>query len=501
MIIPFARTPVIKGFTAAACMLIVATALPADDGAVRRSGYTSGVSVHDPSIVQTPEGYYIFGSHMEVARTENLRTWTRVASGVTRNNKLFDNLFTDLAAFEYVGRNNEGSYSVWAPDVIYNRAMGKYVMYFCTTSTYIKSNLCYATSDSIEGPYSFQGIILYSGFTRLDIEATDVLNVVDEDHARRYRTGSRYNNILWPNAIDPNVFYDADGRMWMTYGSWSGGIFILEIDEETGLPIHPAADEENGVDPYFGTHLLGGGHQSIEGPYIVYDSTSEYYYLFVSYGSLVSDGGYQIRVFRSRRPDGPYLDPRGQTLGTVTDHSAYGLKLIGNYALPSLLLAYMAPGHCSALIREDGTRLLVFHVRFDDGGERHEPRVHQWFLNEDDWPVLAPSIYGGETLADQGFPRRRLSGAYQLVGFGTDISARIAEPTTVTLRALGSVVDQDGRKIGQWTATRGTPYATLTLGDVEYTGVFLEQTDEAGNHVMSFTAASETNESIWALRY
>ena len=40
-------------------------------------------------------------------------------------------------------------------------------------------------------------------------------------------------------------FYDKDGRMWMVYGSWSGGIFLIEIDEETGYPIYPEADEEN----------------------------------------------------------------------------------------------------------------------------------------------------------------------------------------------------------------------------------------------------------------
>ena len=45
--------------------------------------------------------------------------------------------------------------------------------------------------------------------------------------------------------------------MWMVYGSWSGGIFLIEIDEETGYPIYPEADEENLVDSYYGKKLLG----------------------------------------------------------------------------------------------------------------------------------------------------------------------------------------------------------------------------------------------------
>jgi arabinan endo-1,5-alpha-L-arabinosidase len=241
------------------------------------SRYSSRVSVHDPSVVRTQDGYYVFGSHMEVARSTDLRTWSRVATGVNAANPLFDNLFTDRAAFEYVGRNDLGWYSVWAPDVIYNPTMGKHVMYFCTSSTYVKSSLCMATADTVEGPYTYQRILLYSGFTRLNIDKTDVLSVVDADHAERYLKGSRYENNLWPNAIDPNAFCDAEGRMWMVYGSWSGGIFLLETDQHTGTLIHPDADEATGVDPYFGKHLLGGGHLCIEGAYVVYDASSRYY--------------------------------------------------------------------------------------------------------------------------------------------------------------------------------------------------------------------------------
>ena len=40
-------------------------------------------------------------------------------------------------------------------------------------------------------------------------------------------------------------------KMWMVYGSWSGGIFLLEIDENTGKVIHPKADEKNNVDGIF----------------------------------------------------------------------------------------------------------------------------------------------------------------------------------------------------------------------------------------------------------
>ena len=126
---------------------------------IKKGGFTAGASVHDPSIIKDNGTYYIFGSHMESAKSTDLRNWTGFSSGVNAENKLFDNLFDgeedgNPAAFTYVGKNDEGGYSVWAPDVIYNEKMGKYVMYFCTTSSYVKSNICFATADNIEGPYN-----------------------------------------------------------------------------------------------------------------------------------------------------------------------------------------------------------------------------------------------------------------------------------------------------------------------------------------------------------
>ncbi len=33
---------------------------------------------------------------------------------------------------------------------------------------------------------------------------------------------------------------------------------------------------------------------------------------------------------------------------------------------------------------------LVYHTRFNDGGEGHSPRVHQMIVNEDGWPCELP---------------------------------------------------------------------------------------------------------------
>lgn len=289
----------------------------------------------------------------------------------------------------------------------------------------------------------------------------------------------------------------------MVYGSWSGGIFLLEIDEQTGLPIHPEADEENKVDPYFGKLLMGGGHQSMEAPYILYDANSGYYYLFVSYGSLQREGGYQIRVFRSESPDGSYVDMNDSCPETGTNNAYYGLKLSGNYNLPSLTCAYMATGHNSAFIDEDGKMYVVYHTRFDEGTEYHEPRVKQMFLNEEGWPVILPYATDGETISDTGYDTSKLVGTYYFINQGMKIDSAIAEPTLIELKEDGTVTgtDENGDSFeGTWSVTEGTAYMKFSYNDIDYSGVFCEQNDEAGTPVMVFTAAGK-NRSIWGVKY
>lgn len=473
---------------------------------IKTASIKAGVSVHDPSILEVDGTYYIFGSHMSAASSTDLRTWTSIGNGYTPSNPLFDNLFATEHVFDYSGSGgsviptDDGGKHVWAPDVIYNKAQGLYYMYFCTSSTWNASNLCYATSEKPEGPYTWKGALIYSGFTSESIGATDVLDYVTEDYAlSNYVTlGDEYDYEDYPNAIDPTVFYDEDGKMWMVYGSWSGGIFLLEIDESTGEVIHPEADPEHNVDAYFGKRLIGGGHKSIEGPYILYDEQSGYYYLFVSYGSLTSNGGYQIRVFRSETVDGEYVDMNGQYPTKGLNHTYYGLKMSGNYYLPSLTKAYMATGHNSAFVDEDGKMYIVYHTRFDDGQEYHEPRVHQFFLNEEGWPCMLPYATDGESISAEGYDKDEIVGEYYMLDQGTNVDAEIAEPVKVILSARGNVYG-DGIT-GTWEAKSRTYYVHITMNEVEYSGVFCEMNDEAGTPVMTFSMVG-ANKSIWGVKY
>ncbi|RKM58765.1 arabinan endo-1,5-alpha-L-arabinosidase [Butyrivibrio sp. CB08] len=464
----------------------------------------SGGSLHDPQIIVGDDGtYYCYGTHMTAATSKDLSKWDMWGDGVNSSNKIFDNVIAEpFDAFSFVGKNDQGGYSVWAPSVIYNKKTGKYMMYFCTTSTYIKSNICLATSDNINGPFHYEKTIIYSGFTKPDLELTNYEEIMGDDvkTRTRYISGGAFNNQLWPNAIDPAMFYDADDRLWMVYGSWSGGIFVLELDEETGEPIRPETNDETETDAYYGKRVIGGFHHPIEGPYIHYDKTTGYYYLFLSYGNLQTDGGYQIRVLRSDKPDGTYVDVTGASLGIKGDldnFANYGTKLMGNYTLPSLNVTYMAPGGQSTFEDKDGKLYVVYHERFKGKGEFHAVRVHQMAMNEDGWPCIFPFNTCGEALSESGYKTGDITGTFYVVDHGLEINNLVNEPSECQF-ADGQI---NGGITATYEVTEGTNFITIKTADVTYKGILVEMKDEAGNNTLCFSAIGDNNHSIWGVKY
>ncbi|MBQ9699392.1 MAG: family 43 glycosylhydrolase, partial [Lachnospiraceae bacterium] len=211
-----------------------------DFGVITPSGkYTSvgtRVSVHDPSIEYdaTSGQWYIFGSHTAFARTKNLINWTMFEKEGTSNAK-YGAIFAKSG--EYAARGGAGydiKGNLWAPDVIYNKDMKKWCMYRSVNGSNFYSSIAMATADSIEGPYTYQGTVVWSGMTTADdVAQTDYKKVTGTTDVSRYTSQGWW--YYGTNAIDPCVLYDKDGQLWMVYGSWFGGLFMLKLDNKTGL--------------------------------------------------------------------------------------------------------------------------------------------------------------------------------------------------------------------------------------------------------------------------
>ena len=526
----------------------------------------SRVSVHDPSIVHTTgDTYYLVGTMRGFASsTDHMQNWTGLnGDGIfgtvndqgavvkcsfteafnTNQTKTVRALvngtvtevpFGNFNAAEWAHADQEDwdlAGNMWAPDLIYNPTMQKWCMYQSINGDYWHSVIVLLTADEITGPYVYQGPVHFSGFRNtttpeLNWKRTDLEVVLGTQSTlpSRYNKGNNWPQY-WTNDIDPCVFFDEDGQLWMVYGSWFGGIFIIKLDKETGLRdytvTYPIENDGQGralSDPYFGKRIAGGYWSSGEGAYIKH--IGDYYYLFVSYGGYAPDGGYEMRTFRSATPDGVYLD--------ATDHDACyhdrywlnygpdaqtngGMKLLGAYnGWGFQTVGECAQGHNSVTVDDVGRAFVIYHTKFNDGMPEkgfHSVRVHQLFLNEDGWLCAAPFEYDGEGDTDAGlaagcrYTTEEIVGTYDVLIHKYKMDyAHFEEvtPIQLTLNANGTV---SGALTGNWSMKEGTAYITLKAGSVSYKGVVLQQqVDGHKLKAVGITASAQNGVSLWAYK-
>lgn len=552
-------------------------------GAYTTRNYAKRIVCHDPSIIIDTIGqpkdnprYLIYGSHLGAGYTSeslNYQQWTAFGGGETNSCTLFCDLngnrvtyanaynthaikqvkdvngqlvtFGNFNAHNWQKTGNKVQGMQWAPDVIWNPTMQKWLMYMSVNGDNWCSSIVCMTADNVQGPWTYQGPVVFSGFQgtydHVGFTKTDDYKHTDLEIAlgslsslpARYKQGGSWGSY-WPNCIDPCVFYDHEGKLWMSYGSWSGGIFMFELDETTGLrdytvkyesKFSSGSDYRNCIeDPYYGKKIAGGWYNSGEASYI--QRIGNYYYLFMSYGGLSGYGdywatGYQMRIFRSENPDGPYKDclttaGRNATFASAfTDFgsntaSDYGVRLMSCYKWDTMPFAEIAQGHNSAMVDHKGRAFVVYHTRQNNGNEGHSVRVHQLFQNQDGWIVAAPYEYDGETATQddiqntQAFTAEEVAGDYQLIFHKYRQNSAVQEhetPFNVSLQADGTV---SGTYTGSWELVPGTSYINVTLKGaktsnqaVTFGGVLTRQTIDYTNiPALCFTALSSSSGSV-----
>lgn len=322
---------------------------------------------HDPAIYQDDITgmYYIYTTDAVCQKSEDLIHWSMVGQIVEAPPK---------ESQEWVGGP-----AIWAPDIVKE---GEEYRLYCSNSSWGVRRSCIflAVSDNPEGPFIPRGCVL------------------------------KTHDDMPVNAIDANIITDVKtNEQYMVYGSFWGGCYVIKLDRETGL----AAEDGIGQCLARRPEWTSG---AIEGPYMIYNPDTEYYYLFVSYGSLKTD--YQIRVGRSKNVTGPFLDYNGIDMTDVSDgDGSLGLMQFCGYQWNEGI-PYMAPGHNSVLHNKDDEWYIVCHIRqknfFPDGYlEPSTMQVRKIYWTEDGWPVVAAQPYTGEI--PQEIPQEVLLGTYERI--------------------------------------------------------------------------------------
>lgn len=430
-----------------------------DETIIKDSKQWGELNTHDPSIIKVKDYYYTFSTDasygnmhklgIQIRKSKDLITWEYVGTA-------FENFEQDCSeVIEYAKLDVSKHEGLWAPDIVY--VDGVYRLYY-SASTFGSSRSCIGLAESkkIEGPYVHKGIVYES----------------------------QANAVTKPNAIDPSIVEDKEGNMYMSFGSFFGGIFILPLENSTGF-IKEGAKE---------IKIAGGRGSSIEGPYIIYSEETNYYYLFVSYGSLSSD--YNVRVGRAKEVTGPYEDANGNSLDNLAigNEEKIGTKIMGGYTFlsdPGVVQSkgYMAPGHNSVL-KENGAYYMIHHTRT-------YALPHYWFymnvrgmsFNKFGWPVIYPNRYYGEELEDI----LNIEGSYAIIEHFSDSNDKAHKSKRVELL--------DGKITGALTGSYQIydDYKIEIIIDGSlYDGVILKQYDwEREREVIAFTIMNEEGKCIW----
>ena len=294
-----------------------------------------GLHVHDPStIMRDGDEFWLFSTGRGVVsrRSTNLVNWSA-------GPPVFAQLPASVTNFLPAHRG-----WLWAPDLI--RLNNRWLLYY-SISEFGKNTSAIAVATN----------------PTLDPEAP---NFAWRDEGTVV-TSSATNNF---NAIDPALFLDNDGRLWMAFGSFWSGIKMIELDPDTGKRIAPDS-------PQYSLAWI----KSIEAAALI--KRNGHYFLFVNWGTCCrgTNSTYEIRVGRASKVTGPYRDrddrdlrDGGGTLFMVTEGPRIG------------------PGHASVL-REGANEYVSFH--FYDGTRGGTPtlgiRRLEW--DADGWPEAGAWVY------------------------------------------------------------------------------------------------------------
>ena len=301
--------------------------------------------VHDPVIIEQDGVYYLFhtGPGITSWRSDDRIHWDTI-----------DPVFPTLP--EWMHDTVEGfTGHIWAPDISYHN--GQYYLYYSVSAFGLNTSCIGLATNETLNP--------------------DEENYQWVDHGIVVQS---YPGLTKWNAIDPNVVVADDGEVYLSFGSFWGGLFIAKLTDDltrlaedwqyltciaTRYPFPERASQEG--------YPVDSGNGAIEAPFIYHHDG--YYYLFASidYCCQGPNSSYKMIVGRSRNVKGPYLDSEGVSL---LDGGG-DILLTGDEN-------WYAVGHCG-VSAFDGEEYLVYHgydVQDPAGRARLLIRAIRWT-----WPV------------------------------------------------------------------------------------------------------------------
>ena len=467
---------------------------------------------HDPVIVEDNGTFYVFGTDnygpfgYQIRKSTDLINWEYVGVAIPE----FGDSNTVLAkgeagesplqeVYDYLAESSKfDCATLWAPEV-YPAADGGYWLYGSWTTTFgsYRSIIFQCHADSVTGPYEYVDMIVFSNNELMDAGLGGI------------------------NAIDAAVVEDPDGGLWLSYGSFSTGFAMIELDPETGLrkdgyTYDMIVNGEITADQYVGEHYMEirnteGSTLSYHADVPVYTgniATEEYdeskwttqssYYLMGSNGSLSEN--YNMRVWKSEAVNGGYTSLNGLNGNKVSGSFSWREKA----GQASIRYDYFCPGHNDMITTSAGVNLIVYHNRVTmNDASKHYLFLSMYDFNSNGDLVISPNRYAGESVrtVDPAEITGLTKGEYDMVKLKTTVLNNSGEATPVwctegvKFKKNGTI---SGAVSGSW-KMYGDHYIYLEIDGAKYYGSVMPAWIEknGGNGGLTISALSEEGTAIY----
>lgn len=528
-------------------------------------GSRSAYNIKDPSVIFDEKSgyYYCFGSDNVVVRSKDLINWTdrtkyfkvpeNAESLSVMNFDQFPSVKKWAAEHGYdsdlVYSTDENDRTPLAPCLVKNGST--YYLYYslCKSKNANEAAIFCVKTDDLE--YSVNNNIW-----------TDVGLVIstcgyNKGENKKDAANACYDESI---AVHPSVI-SASGKLYMIYGSYfgedslKGGIYLVELDEKTGLLKEKSSlnnqGEEistlHGEDRFQTGKLiakpgsvpsLGKNEGSmITAADILYNSESKYFYLFTTYGDEQTN--YNIRVSRSKSIQGPYLDCLGNSMeefGTSKKNNQYtkGLKLIAGYNFEKSSAggaSYSDIGRASTgspcvFQSENGEWIMALQSRiyYKANGEivtgnqiakdneltvntESALEIRQLLFSAGKWPLAVPEVYAGEKVGES-VSLSNMSGNWDVIifdnGADDDDKSAIERNGSQVVSIIGDVVISEndirsGKEVrSDGISKSGKTAYTVKIDGVSYTVYPVKAWDwELSDGALTFTGVGEDGSTIW----
>lgn len=340
-------------------------------------------NVHDPSCLRIGDTYYMYSTDaifrggrrtdadknvpigfIQVRTSKDLVQWNFEGWA-------FPEIPKEAKDWVLLHSDNKGATNIWAPYIVHFK--DKFRLYYCVSAFGLQTSyIGLAESDSPLGPWIQKGAVV------------------------KTQRGDKMN------AIDPSIVSDADNsKMWMHYGSYFGGLYVVELNPETGLT--SIADDQG----HSTARRANLRKDNIEAPEIIYNPAFKKYYLFMSYDPLMTT--YNVRVGRSDKPEGPFLDFFGNDLRDTINHypiltHPYQFKNHPGWA---------GTGHCSVFKDAKGDFYMAHQARLSTENQLMDLHVREVKWTVEGWPVVSPERY--TATKQTKISKRDLIGTWEII--------------------------------------------------------------------------------------